>query len=139
MLFVLLISILLSIILYYGITNKRLLIDINGISILTVSSNSMKPELTVGDIIIIREYKDYNVGDVVTYSVNDDYLVTHRIIKKEGNNFVCKGDSNNVSDKEIVNIEKIEGKLIYNSKLLKFIYQHWFLFILVVLIIFIIF
>lgn len=132
-------SIILSLIVYYGITDEKLLIDVGGVSILTVSSNSMYPELAVGDIIIIKKCSDYEVNDIITYSVNDKYLVTHRIIKKEGNNFSTKGDSNNVSDNNIVKIENIKGKLIYNSKLLKLIYEHWFIFILVVLILFIIF
>lgn len=133
------ISIILSVIVYYGITNKSLLIDIGGLSILTVSSNSMQPELAVGDIIIIKKCSDYEINDIITYSVDEQYLVTHRIIEKEGNNFYTKGDSNNVSDSEIVKIENVKGKLIYNSKLLKLIYKHWLLFILIVLIIFIVF
>lgn len=133
------ISIILSLIVYYGITNKSLLIDIGGLSILTVSSNSMQPELAVGDIIIIKKCSDYEINDIITYSVDEQYLVTHRIIEKEGNNFYTKGDSNNVSDSEIVKIENVKGKLIYNSKLLKLIYKHWLLFILIVLIIFIVF
>ncbi len=133
------ISIILSLIVYYGITNKSLLIDIGGLSILTVSSNSMQPELAVGDIIIIKKCSDYKINDIITYSVDEQYLVTHRIIEKEGNNFYTKGDSNNVSDSEIVKIENVKGKLIYNSKLLKLIYKHWLLFILIVLIIFIVF
>lgn len=133
------ISIILSLIVYYGITNKSLLIDIGGLSILTVSSNSMQPELTVGDIIIIKKCSDYKINDIITYSVDEQYLVTHRIIEKEGNNFYTKGDSNNVSDNEIVKIENVKGKLIYNSKLLKLIYKHWLLFVLIVLIIFIVF
>lgn len=133
------ISIILSLIVYYGITNKSLLIDIGGLSILTVSSNSMQPELAVGDIIIIKKCSDYEINDIITYSVDEQYLVTHRIIEKEGNNFYTKGDSNNVSDSEIVKIENVKGKLIYNSKLLKLIYKYWLLFILIVLIIFIVF
>ena len=115
------------------------MIDIGGLSILTVSSNSMQPELTVGDIIIIKKCSDYKINDIITYSVDEQYLVTHRIIEKEGNNFYTKGDSNNVSDNEIVKIENVKGKLIYNSKLLKLIYKHWLLFVLIVLIIFIVF
>ena len=134
-----LLSIILSLIVYYGITNKSLLIDIGGISILTVSSNSMQPELTVGDIIIIKKCTDYEINDIITYSVDNKYLVTHRIIEKEEKNFCTKGDSNNVSDNDIVKIENVKGKLICNSKLLKLIYKHWFLFVLIVLIIFIVF
>lgn len=138
-LFSLLLSILLSICIYYGINNKDLLIDIAGISILTVSSNSMQPELTVGDIIIIKKCTDYEINDIITYSVDNKYLVTHRIIEKGKNSFCTKGDSNNVSDNDIVKIENVKGKLICNSKLLKLIYKHWVLFVLIVFIIFIFF
>lgn len=132
----LLLSIVLSLAIYYGITNKKVMINIGGFSTLIVSSGSMNPELQIGDIIIIKKCNDYNVNDIVTYSVNDDYLVTHRIIEKDGTTFVTKGDSNNVEDNENVSIENIKGKMIINSKILKLVYSHWLLVVLMIVIIY---
>lgn len=90
----------------------------------------MKPELAIGDIIIIKECDEYNKNDIITFNVNDEYLVTHRIIEKRGDNFVTKGDNNTSKDEELVQKENIVGKVIYNSKILKFIYKYWLLIIL---------
>lgn len=120
-------------------TNGELLTKVAGFSVLRVDSGSMEPSISVGDILIIKECGNYEVNDVVTYNVDNDYLVTHRIIeKKEDNNFVTKGDNNNTKDNDKVTRENIEGKVILNSKLLKFVYKHWFIAIIVVLLILII-
>ena len=125
------ISILLSLWLFY-----QLLTKVAGFSVLRVDSGSMEPSISVGDILIIKECGNYEVNDVITYNVDNDYLVTHRIIeKKEDNNFVTKGDNNNTKDNDKVTKENIEGKVILNSKLLKFVYKHWFIAIIVVLLI----
>lgn len=135
----LIVSILLSLWLFYQMTTGELLTKIAGFSVLRVDSGSMEPSISVGDILIIKECGDYEVNDVVTYNVDNDYLVTHRIIeKKEEKNFVTKGDNNNTKDTDKVTKENIEGKVILNSKLLKFLYKHWFIAIIVVLLILII-
>lgn len=118
-------SILGSIFLYYGITYDGVLVKIYGISFAVVSSGSMEPELTIGDIIVMKEFEDYELNDVITYCVDNQYLVTHRIIEKEGNNFVTKGDNNNIKDTENVFKQNIEGKVIFSSKLLGILYKNW--------------
>ena len=138
-LFSIILSLILTAALYIGLNNKVPSIKFWGTRILIVSSGSMSPELSLGDIIIIKEYSDYNVGDIVTYNVDNQYLVTHRIIEKNGEQFVTKGDNNNTEDKELVKKNNIEGKVICNSKILKFVYSHWLISIFIVLLLFIIF
>lgn len=133
--FALILSILLSLLLYHKMINSDLLTKICGISVLRVESGSMENTLSIGDIIIIKECADYKVGDIITYNVNNEYLVTHRIIEKENGNFVTKGDNNNTKDNTKVTKSDIEGKVILNSKLLKFLYKHWLITVLVVLLI----
>lgn len=129
------ISIILSVAVLPKINKNTLFTSVCGFSFLEVSSGSMVPTFSIGDIIIIKKCEDYEVGDIVTYNVDNCYLVTHRIIERNGNNFVTKGDSNNKVDTEIVTKENIEGKFIYKTKLLKWIYNHWILvFIIVALI-----
>ena len=124
---------------FNGFKKEKLLIKFYGISALVVSSGSMKPELAIGDIIIIKEFDEYNKNDIITFNVNDEYLVTHRIIEKQGNNFVTKGDNNTSRDEELAQKENIVGKVIYNSKILKIIYEYWFLIIIVIILLLLIF
>ena len=127
-------SILLTLFIYHQMTTSKLLTKIGGFSVLIVNSGSMEPELKIGDIILIKECKEYKTGDIVTYNVDNSYLITHRIIKEEGNYVITKGDSNNTPD-EKVNKNNIEGKVIFNSKLLKLIYDHWVVAVLVIFLI----
>ena len=115
-------------------TTSNLLTKIGGYSVLIVNSGSMEPQLKIGDIILIKECKEYESGDIITYNVNNSYLVTHRIVEKEGNYVITKGDSNNTKD-EKVNKNNIEGKVIFNSKLLKLIYDHWVIAVIVIFLI----
>ena len=84
-----------------------------GIQALTVSSNSMMPVFQKGDLIIIKEEKEYKVGDIVTFKDSNGNLVTHRIIEKCENAFYTKGDNNNTKDEEKIDNFQIIGKVVY--------------------------
>lgn len=84
-----------------------------GIQALTVSSNSMMPVFQKGDLIIIKEEKEYEVGDIVTFKDSSGNLVTHRIIEKCENAFYTKGDNNNTKDEEKIDNFQIIGKVVY--------------------------
>lgn len=133
------ISIILSLAIYYGVNANGLTTKLYGYTTLIVSSGSMQPELMVGDVIIIKEFDSYNKNDIITFNVDNQYLVTHRIIEKNENHYITKGDNNNSADDNIVLEEQIEGKLIHNSKVLKFIYSNWILVILAIVVLLIIF
>lgn len=100
-----------------------------GRSLYRVSSGSMKPELDIGDIILVEECDGNSVknGDVVSYVATSGEmtgkLITHRVIKepyKEGANtfVVTKGDANEISDSPI-NVNVIRGKLAFKLDFLK--------------------
>ena len=133
------ISLVLSLAIYYGVNANGLTTKIYGYTTLIVSSGSMEPELMVGDVIIIKECESYNKGDIITFNINNEYLVTHRIIEENENHYITKGDNNNSADDNIVLEEQIEGKLIHNSKILRFIYNNWILVILAIVVLLIIF
>lgn len=133
------ISLLLSIFIFYNTTFDGLIAKIFGIGLLEIQSGSMEKELSVGDIILIKECEKYEINDIITFNVNGEYLVTHRIIERNGNGFVTKGDNNNAADEQIVTQDKIEGKVIYNSKSLKWLYNHWIAVVLAIFILLIIF
>lgn len=78
-----------------------------------VKTGSMEDGIHAGDYILIIKKNDYKVSDVVTYT-KEGYHVTHRIIKKNGDKVITKGDANNVADEEI-NVSSIIGKVIYHG------------------------
>lgn len=88
-----------------------------GITILKVSSNSMMPTFKKDDIIIVKKEKDYEKGDIITYKLENNYLITHRIIEKYEDVFITKGDNNNTKDEKEVKLEDIIGKVIFIIKL----------------------
>ena len=87
-----------------------------------VKTGSMEDGIHVGDYILIYRKDEYKIGDIVTYE-KGGYHVTHRIIKKNGNKIVTKGDANNIEDDEI-NVKSIVGKVIYSGGYLNFIIDY---------------
>jgi signal peptidase I len=63
-----------------------------------VNGNSMEPLYHRGDLVIIRAQPDYQIGEIVTYRHPQIGLVIHRIIGREVERFVFKGDHNNFID-----------------------------------------
>ena len=114
------------------IINKSSFVKIFNVGILQVSSGSMEPTLSVGEIIIIMEKDAYCIGDIISfYTKEKNILTTHRIIEKNNEGFITKGDFNNVKDEEIINKENIEGKVIFHSKLLGILFKYYIIFILI--------
>lgn len=74
-----------------------------------VLSGSMEPELSKGDLIIVKEDTEYSIGDVVVFQ-DGDILVVHRIIAVEEETVTTQGDANNTPDAP-VNRTQIKGKV----------------------------
>lgn len=86
-----------------------------------ITTESMNPNINSGDIVIVKETKEdlLEVGDVITFKINNGAIITHRIIDiiqtpESEKEYVTKGDNNNLEDIEKVKYEQIEG-----SKVLK--------------------
>ena len=77
-----------------------------------VQSGSMEPSIMTGDVIIIRQDKWYQKGDVVTFNDGNKGRVTHRIVEADKDSFVTKGDANRSSDNNNINFTQILGKVI---------------------------
>ena len=80
-----------------------------------VLSGSMETQISVGDIVVVKEVdtKDLKKGDIIAFK-NNDIVITHRIddviIDETGNKkYVTKGDNNNTQDEGYVLPEQIEG------------------------------
>lgn len=111
--FILLIAVL-GVYVFFRFTNK--------VEIYCVQTGSMEDNIHVGDYVLIYKKDNYNVGDVVTYQ-KDDYFITHRIIRRENNEFITKGDANNTEDEKI-NLNKIIGKVIISGGILNIIVNY---------------
>ncbi|MBB6214347.1 signal peptidase [Anaerosolibacter carboniphilus] len=94
--------------------------SIMGYKPLTVLTGSMQPILDPGDMIVIREKdpNDVKAGDIITYRIDQDTLVTHRVVavidEAGGLSFRTKGDANNTEDQDLVPKERLVGALAFN-------------------------
>lgn len=93
-------------------------------NIYKVKTGSMEDGIHTGDYILIVKKKTYKVGDIVTFK-KGEYFVTHRIVKKNGNIIVTKGDANNIEDEEI-NINSIVGEVVYAGGILNYLINYKF-------------
>lgn len=94
------------------IKNRQVLCEKLPVRLLIVKSNSMYHTLQKGDFILIKRNNDYKKGDIITYDYESNYLVTHRIIEKNNNFFITKGDNNNSEDDKFIQLDNIKGKVI---------------------------
>jgi signal peptidase I len=76
-----------------------------------VSGISMEPIFHRGDLAILRVEDDYAIGDVVTYRHPTIGPVIHRIVKRDGDRFVFKGDNNSWIDEYHPTQDQLIGKL----------------------------
>jgi signal peptidase I len=62
---------------------------------------SMEPRFHTGDLAIVRGQSSYHVGEIVAYDNHQLHtIVLHRIIGREGDRYVFKGDNNDFIDPE---------------------------------------
>lgn len=79
-----------------------------GTSYVIISGSSMEPGFHMGDLIIVRRADNYQVGDEVVYRHPNIGAVFHRIVDREGDEYVFKGDNNGWLD----NYQPIKEELI---------------------------
>src|SRR5262249_58397496 len=72
---------------------------------------SMQPRFHTGDLAIVRGTADYAVGEIVAYrSRRLRTIVLHRIIGRDGDRYVFKGDNNNFVDPEHPARDQLAGR-----------------------------
>ena len=86
-------------------------ISIFGYTYFEVVSGSMSPIIEVNDIVVVKLDSDYEVGDVITYMSDGDF-VTHRVSKMDQRYITTKGDANNTKD-AFVNRDNVIGKVVF--------------------------
>lgn len=81
-----------------------------GYSALTVTSSSMEPAFSEGDVILLQEKENYERGDALAfYSPERTEIVTHRIVGQNSGGFITRGDANTTEDTTLLTMENIIG------------------------------
>lgn len=85
-------------------------------TMIVVAGDSMEPTLSDGDLVVLREKDGYDVGGVVTFPVPEGEagagtLVIHRIVGREGDGFVLRGDNRDRVDEWRPSDADIKGEL----------------------------
>lgn len=112
------------VILYSSITSDSLLNPYSDFHILYIQSGSMEPAIMAGEAVIIQKQKSYEQGEIISYMVENRYLVTHRIQEKKEDRYITKGDHNNQIDETVVKIENIQGKVIFHASWLGILFRY---------------
>ena len=82
-----------------------------GYTIFQVITGSMDPVIKTDDIVIVKLTKNIKENDIITYKSGENFI-THRIIKKDGDKIITKGDANPVEDSP-TNRGAVAGKVIF--------------------------
>lgn len=91
--------------------------SIAGMNIYTNISESMKPTIEKGDLVIVskKNMNTYRVGDIISFYRNYQgrpEIITHRIHDIGGNVYITKGDNNPRPDVEVLRPRLIIGEVI---------------------------
>ena len=73
----------------------------------------MLPNIESGTLIIVQPDVPYLLGDVIAFVNEDGINVVHRIVEKNDEGFVTKGDNNVRNDKDIVPQDDIFGRAVF--------------------------
>ena len=83
-----------------------------------VLSGSMEPTYHVGSLLYVDDVaeSDLEVGDAITFYLDSDTLVTHRIVSidEEAGTYTTKGDANEVDDGNALTYDQILGEPVFN-------------------------
>lgn len=92
-----------------------------GLKLYCVQTGSMEPTYPVGAMIVVEkvEPEKLETGDVITYTVGDATVVTHRIIgiDRQGRQITTKGDNNNAADSSQIGFDNVIGRVKFGVPL----------------------
>lgn len=100
-------SFLLAVIIFLDVQSslmKKSYSTIMGYSFFEIKTGSMSGNLEVGDWILVKNTKQADLGDIITYEEEGNFI-THRVVQKYNNIYVTKGDSNNKIDSPITSTQ----------------------------------
>ena len=85
-----------------------------GIIIDIVQSGSMEPGIKTGGIVFTDMTQvEPEPGDIITYQLGETF-VTHRVIRKEKEEYITKGDANDREDALPVSESQIRGTVVFS-------------------------
>lgn len=78
----------------------------------TVRGTSMSPGIVAGDLVVVRHDARYDVGDVVAHRAGPGgTLVLHRVVRRDGDRLVLRGDANHHDDEIRPTTSDVIGRL----------------------------
>lgn len=102
------------------------------IALMRVKGNSMLPILRDGEIVVVKSFSEYCVGDVVVIQRKNADHIIHRIIEVKGLNnemlYLTKGDNINIIDRwfrkkdiigKVIDLINNEEEKVKHTKLLR--------------------
>lgn len=98
-----------------------------GHGLFAVRSDSMAPDLRVGDLLLVDRVRaeEVRAGEVVTISIGGGATVTHRVVSvtptDDGPMFTTKGDANATADPVAHRSDQLRGRLALALPLLGFL------------------
>ena len=81
-----------------------------GQATLQIHGTSMEPCLKEGDQVVVKVKDSYSPGEILLYRFQENRLLIHRYLRKEGSIYLCKGD--NAFRIEGIRHEEIYGYVI---------------------------
>ena len=76
----------------------------NGISREQFSEFPFKNGINQGDIMVLKNRKEVNTGDVIVFAGGSSNPIIHRVVEELSNGFVTKGDHNSIPDGSTNNV-----------------------------------
>lgn len=100
--------------------NKEM-ISLFGYTYSVVPTDSMEPEIMVGDSVIAKkvDFEELEIGnDIIYHYVTDklDIFIVHRIIREEDGGFITQGINNNSEDDVLVTEDNYVAKVVWSGK-----------------------
>jgi len=96
------------------VTGLAFLLFAPGYDLNFVRSESMRPAINMGDLMIAGPVKSgsINPGDILTYELGER-LVTHRVLSVTGDILITKGDANEDPDPRPVQLSQVESRYLF--------------------------
>lgn len=93
-------------------------VSIGGYRSIVITSGSMRPSVSRGDLLLIKKSDDIAVGDIITFKPLTGQIdsVTHRVVGIEngldGISYLTKGDANTTTDVVPIPDERVIGVVV---------------------------
>lgn len=98
------------------------IIKAKGQAEITVTGISMEPTFFENDIILIKRFDEYQIGDILVFNYKNEGLLIHRLLKHE-NRYFLKGD--NAFRLEDISYEQVIGKAVLLNNTPIEVWEDW--------------